>query len=47
LHTPLEHVCPDGHTLPHAPQFVALVIALTSQPSLATPLQSRKPELQA
>jgi len=31
---------------PHAPQFVTLVVVLTSQPLLATPSQSAKPVLQ-
>ncbi len=31
------------HTLPHAPQWAALVLRLVSQPSALTPLQSPKP----
>ena len=45
-HTPPEHTRPAVHVTPHAPQFALSVCVLTSQPSMATPLQSRKPALQ-
>ena len=36
-----------GHTLPHAPQLVTLVLTFTSQPLLGTPSQFAKPALHA
>jgi hypothetical protein len=31
-HAPPEHTCPEGHVVPHAPQFVLLVLVLTHMP---------------
>jgi hypothetical protein len=39
VHTPPEHTCGDRHTVPHVPQWVALVLVLASQPLEATPSQ--------
>ncbi len=42
MHTPDWQTAPDGQACPHAPQFVTLVVRLTSQPSGARALQSPK-----
>jgi hypothetical protein len=50
VHRPPEHerdmTLAVEQARPHAPQFVTLVLMLTSQPLLATPSQSAKPVLQ-
>jgi hypothetical protein len=43
---PPLHTCPPVQATPHFPQLLASVSALISQPSDATPLQSRNPALQ-
>jgi hypothetical protein len=46
---PLKHVAPalaKAQTVPHAPQFVALVFVFVSQPSAAPPVQLPKPTAQ-
>lgn len=45
-HTPEEHTWPPVHAEPHAPQWVALVLMLVSQPSVRLVLQSPKPTWQ-
>ena len=40
-HLSFLHDCPAAHTFPHAPQFSALVLTSTSQPSSTRLLQSR------
>ena len=39
---PALHVEPDGHTVPHAPQFAASVCRFASQPFTAEPSQLPK-----
>jgi hypothetical protein len=41
---PAVQIWPGRHGLPHAPQLSRSVLAYVSQPSDATPLQSRYPE---
>lgn len=40
---PLTHAFPAEHWLPHMPQFVALFVVFSSQPSAGLLLQSAKP----
>lgn len=32
MHTPIRHVCPSGHTLPHAPQLLGSSCVLVHNP---------------
>jgi hypothetical protein len=45
-HAPLEQVAFAPQLLPHEPQFVELVLVLTSHPSDQLPLQLPQPALQ-
>jgi hypothetical protein len=46
-HIPPVHGAVPMHLFPHAPQLAGSLYELTSHPSVATPLQSRNPGLQA
>ena len=45
-HADVTQVWPGMQACPHPPQFLGSLVTLTSQPSVAMPLQSPKPELQ-
>ncbi len=47
LETQLAPACANWQVLPHAPQFVALLVVFVSQPLAALPSQSAKPLLHA
>ncbi|MFO0560349.1 MAG: hypothetical protein U0269_20195 [Polyangiales bacterium] len=42
-HVPAPHICPAGHALPHAPQFIGLDRVSASQPLVGSRSQSAKP----